>query len=270
MNVVCTAHLTSLIRKHIEVMYSGSEYGSFCFRDDNMQIQTVDSLSVCVCMLEIKKTIFCRYILPNDIFVKFNIRSFLNSIKGSESPSSLMMFGFDGGCLTVSIRNGSEDIFENLNHITTKTENNDNGTCYLLGSSIDTTTYYSIPSSPSECPCYTMHVSDFTCTVLDLAVGGGHIQIEMKGTQTKWSTYFETGQLTIQMDLNTNKGKYGIIRPATRGYSHVYLTKFLKHTCNLASLYTNVRINLLPDGLIMIELESVLGIRTVVVLLPTI
>jgi len=222
-------------------MLDGSEQGLISFTDFGLQFQSVDSIGVCMCLFRFPARKFFRYDLEQDRQVKFKLRPLYNFVKKFHSTS--MAFTCNNNRITLAV-----------------TSNFDKGTSkqnlYHIDNTHDNTVYYALPSSIlDDSACFRLNPEEFTNIVLDLAVGGGYINVSMQGTRTEFKTIFETGTIVTSCNPNPDRQEYEIIRPAVGSICNTYLTKFFKQASNLSSSCRQLCIYIHKDGPIVLQFD---------------
>lgn len=242
MIVVCSVKLSMLIKKSLETMLDGSEQGIIGFFEESMQLQSVDSLAVCMCMFKFLKKRFFKYNVNKQSEVRFQVRPLYNFVK--KFNSAAFSFNYKNGSLWIQVVSSFQ-----------KTDSNKN--VYRILETQDKTRYYTIPPEIFQnTPCFKLDPEEFTNTVLDLAVGGGYIEVEMNRTEVYWRTFFETGSICIKAcNHNGQRNEYKVIVPSKEKIYNSYLTKFFKQACNIATICTNLTIYVTKHGPILLYFE---------------
>jgi hypothetical protein len=238
-SITCSVQLSIMIRKALETMLDGSEQGKITITEDDIELQSVDSLSVCMCLFKFSKKRFFKYDVTQKQQVKFVIRPFYNFMKRLQS--SAVSFSVKSGSLFMQVVSSFETTLEK--------------NVFKICHSGDKTNYYSLPRNILQnCPCFRLHPDEFMNTILDLSVGGGYIELEMDNNDIYWRTFFETGNITIQAK-QSQRQEFKVLRPAIKKVRNTYLTKFFKQACNIAPVCVNLVIYIREDGPVLLYFQ---------------
>lgn len=242
--IVCSTDLSNLIKRSLECILDGSEQAVISLYPDHICIQSVDSLAVCMCTFTFYTQRFTTFDIDEEVQVRFKVRSVYETIKK-----------FD--CLV--LETDGDSIWFTDNHERR----------YLLVESQDSTTYYSVSASLFDmCACFKLHPVEFSNIILELAVGGGHIEVSMDNYTTYWKTMFETGDILFETtQKRRDNSHYRVIKPAVPKISNIYLTKFLKQACNIANICNSLIVYVRPDGPMFLKFEMGSRLSEVVITL---
>lgn len=223
------------------MLLAGSEYAMLLFTPNTMQLQSVDSISVCMCLFTFDRTLFHTFAITQEVRRTVRLRPLFSFLQ----LDSQVSFVVDGKSVAVRLRtSGDERLFP-------------------LGGG-DNTVYYNLPADVYQHgSCFRLHPAEFVGTILDMAVGGGYTRVELEGEHLRWQTCFETGSISIT--AQSNNENFEILRAATGRLSYVYLTKFFKQACGVAQLCTGLRVHIHENGLFIMRFELGSNVRDLVV-----
>lgn len=252
MIVISSVNISHLFKKAIETILDGSEQAMITFDEKGLQIQSVDSLSVCMCLFKFSKKRFFKFEVSKTVQIKFNTRPLYNFIK--KFPGVAFSFICKKNVLWIKVVSGFGKIYNTVNE-------------YKFVNIKDRTDYFSIPEYTFiNCPSFRLDTEEFTNIILDLAVGGGYIQVEMEGCRILWKTCFETGSISVESHNANNIDKgYMVLIPAHTKISNKYLTKFFKQACNIAPTCDNLTIYMRAGGPIVLEFELGKGLSSLII-----
>lgn len=224
-------------------MLEGSEQAFISINKDSMELQSVDSLSICACLFKFPRTKFFKYEIAMDFQVTFQLRPLFKYIK-SVSAAALSFKIIDGSLWAHAVS-------------TFEKSNQKKDMCKFVECRHSSTVYFNISRDTFRTdPCFYLHPIEFVNTVMDLSVGGGYIQIEMSDRDTLWQSTFETGLIQIKM---VNRGglrdTYRNTNSVQNGVSNTYITKFLKQACCIASICSHLHVYVKKNGPIVLQFE---------------
>jgi hypothetical protein len=241
MFIVCSVQFTQIIKKAFETMLDGSERAMIKILKDEVHLQSVDSLSVCVCIFKFFSNRFFKYNNDEDVIVKFNLRPVFNFLKKQAN-----------GALIIQKKN--KNVYFSLVPRYTKMQFNtiDTNSLRLVDTS-DPTFYYNIEYETfKNWPCVTINPEEFTNIILDLAVGGGYTDIILDQKNLIMKTEFETGSISIQANNGVSK-HFNVVDPPSKKIHNRYLTKFFKQTCTIAPSCIDMRIFIHENGPVIMD-----------------
>jgi hypothetical protein len=235
--IVCSVQLSFLIKKGLEMMLDGSEQAIIQFTEEGMELQSVDSISVCICSFKFAKERFFKYSISECLRVKFLIRPFYNFVK--KFNAAAFSFDCDTDSLLIKVISNFDKSNSNLYHIV---------------DSQDETVYFDLPRELfTNSPSFRLQPDEFANIILDLAVGGGYIEVGMNGLESYWLTIFETGTICIT-SLHQSE-EYQVIQEAQEKISNRYLTKFFKQACTIAPICLSLIVHLRIEGPIILQFQ---------------
>jgi hypothetical protein len=235
MLVLCSLSVSVLLRKTLETMLEGSEQGRLCFSTTEIHLQSVDAMAVCVCSTTIP-TVQCSLArIPRPVRLNVQLRPLYNFVKGS--PNADLSFAMVRGVLWLQLRppKGPMPI-------------------YKVVATDDTTQYYQLPRSCYEHGVsFRLHPDEFVNTILDLAVGGGYLEISIREQQMDWKTHFETGTIAITTLAPARVLPASLARQPV--VTNTYLTKFFKQACTIAPCCTGLVLFMQAAGPLVLQFE---------------
>lgn len=238
MIVVCSLSVSSLLRKTLETMLDGSEQGRLSFSATELHLQSVDAMNVCLCTTTIRNTHCPMYRVRRPIAVNVQLRSLYHMIKGI--PNAIVAFTVVHGVFWVQLRTPQGPAQPSRRIVPTN----------------DTTQYYQIPRSLYEHgTSFRLHPEEFVNTILDVAVGGGYLEVSIRDHHMYWKTQFETGTIAIVTTAAPLPSTL-VLLPHMPPVTNTYLTKFFKQACTIAPSCTGLVIFMQTDGPIVLHFET--------------
>lgn len=225
-------------------MLDGSEEARFTFTSSGVELQSVDSMSVCTFLFSFARHRFLNYVIDsNGVVIRLKLRPLHNFMKKTSVPVFTFTHDVEGG-----LRISTPEKFG---------RSEERELSFNVQQSDDTSVYYALNHDMfAGCPCFRLNPEEFSNTVLDLSVGGGYINIEVLGGVLRWGTAFETGDIVITSRPHEGRGEYVVLRPAHEKISNHYLTKFFKQACSVTSTCTMLLMFIRQDGPVLLQFST--------------